>query len=122
MEWNQKQNKRNKVSDCDYEKYFMKIKFSSDDDLPLNKPLKCHAMTIIIRSVFDLFFQIMLCMKYKTVEHDRIDFSEGNDVNQTSASKECDICQYYYFKDMAIKYETYLYNGCHDLMQKSYEF
>ena len=31
----------------------MKIKFSSDDDLPLNKLLKFHAMTIIIRSVFE---------------------------------------------------------------------
>ena len=29
----------------------MKVKFSSDDDLPLNKPLKFHAMIIIIRSV-----------------------------------------------------------------------
>ena len=35
----------------DYEKDYMKIKFNSDDDLPLNKPLKFHAMTIIIRSV-----------------------------------------------------------------------
>ena len=31
----------------------MKIKFNSDNDLPLNKPLKFHAMTIIIRSVFE---------------------------------------------------------------------
>ena len=31
----------------------MKIKFNSDDDLPLKKPLKLHAMTIIIRSVFE---------------------------------------------------------------------
>ena len=31
----------------------MKTKFNSDDDLPLNKPLKFHAMTIIIRSVFE---------------------------------------------------------------------
>ena len=31
----------------------MKIKFNSDDDLPLNKPLKFHAMTKIIRSVFE---------------------------------------------------------------------
>ena len=30
----------------------MKNKYHSDDDLPLNKPLKVHAMTIIIRSVF----------------------------------------------------------------------
>ena len=31
----------------------MKIKFNSDDDLPLKKPLKFHTMTIIIRSVFE---------------------------------------------------------------------
>ena len=29
------------------------IKFDSDNDLPLNKPLKFHAMTIFIRSVFE---------------------------------------------------------------------
>ena len=29
----------------------MKIKFNSGDDLPLNKPLEFHAMTIIVRSV-----------------------------------------------------------------------
>ena len=31
----------------------MKIRFNSDDELPLNNPLKFHAMTIIIRSVFE---------------------------------------------------------------------
>ena len=31
----------------------MKIKFNSDDNLPLNKPLKFHLMTITIRSVFE---------------------------------------------------------------------
>ena len=31
----------------------MKIKFNSDDDLPLNKSLRFHAMAIIIRSVFE---------------------------------------------------------------------
>ena len=31
----------------------MKIKFNSDDYLPLNKPLKFHVMTIIIRSVIE---------------------------------------------------------------------
>ena len=37
----------------DYGKDYMKIKFNFDDDLPLNKPLKFHAVTIIIRSVFE---------------------------------------------------------------------
>ena len=39
--------------ECDYEKDYIKIKFNSDDDLPLNKPLKFHNMTITIRSVFE---------------------------------------------------------------------
>ena len=38
--------------ECDYEKDYMKIKFNSDDNLPLKKPLKFHNMTITIRSVF----------------------------------------------------------------------
>ena len=39
--------------ECDYEKDYMKIKFNSDDSLPLNKPLKFHLMNITIRSVFE---------------------------------------------------------------------
>ena len=36
-----------------YKKDYMKIKSNSDDNLPLNKPLKFHNMTITIRSVFE---------------------------------------------------------------------
>ena len=36
----------------EYAKDYMKIKFSSDDNLPLNKPLKFHNMTVTIRCVF----------------------------------------------------------------------
>ena len=36
-----------------YGKDFMKIKFDSDDDLPLNKQLKFRTMTIVVRSVFE---------------------------------------------------------------------
>ena len=36
----------------EYSKDYMKIKFSSDDNLPLNKPLKFHNMTVTIRCVF----------------------------------------------------------------------
>ena len=53
--WNGIKNKIEEVSsgECDYEKDYMKIKFNSDDNLPLNKPLKFHNMTITIRSVFE---------------------------------------------------------------------
>ena len=54
------------------------------------------------------------------LEYDRI--SEGVDVNKTSLSKECDICHYWYFKNIGFKYESYLCNGCHDLMQKAMSF
>ena len=40
-------------NECDYEKDYMKIKFNSDDDIPLNKPLKFHLMSITIRPVFE---------------------------------------------------------------------
>ena len=53
--WSGIKNKIKVVSsgECDYGKCFMKIKFNSDDDLSLNKPLQFHYMTIIIRSVFE---------------------------------------------------------------------
>ena len=41
-----------KNDECDYENDYIKIKFNSDDDLPLKEPLKFHLMTITIRSVF----------------------------------------------------------------------
>ena len=56
------------------------------------------------------------------LEYERIDISEGIDVNKTNLSKECDICHYWYFKNIGSKYEPYLCNGCHDLMQKAMSF
>ena len=64
--WNGIKNKIEEVSsgECDYEKDYMKIKFDSDDDLPLNKPLKFHMMTTTIRPVFEkdskLYSQVFL--------------------------------------------------------------
>ena len=37
----------------EYEKDFMKIRFELDDNLPLNKILKLHMLTVIVRSVFE---------------------------------------------------------------------
>ena len=54
--WNKIKNEINTINggkENHYEKYYMKIKFNSDDDLPLNKALKFHNMTITIRSVFE---------------------------------------------------------------------
>ena len=41
----------NKNSECNGNKY-MKIKFNSDDDLPLKKTLELYNLEIVVRSVF----------------------------------------------------------------------
>ena len=64
--WGGIRNKIKEVSsgECNYEKDCMKIKFNSDDDIPLNKPLKFRLMTITIRSIFEedgkLYSQVFL--------------------------------------------------------------
>ena len=56
------------------------------------------------------------------LENERIDISEGIDVNKPNLSRECDICHYWYFEDIGFRYQPYLCNGCHDLMQKAMGF
>ena len=51
--------------------------------------------------------------------YDRIDVSEGIDVNKTSASKECDICHYWYFLNDSFKFQPNVCNSCHDLLMMS---
>ena len=56
------------------------------------------------------------------LEYDKIDVSESTDTNKTGASKECDICHYWYFLNKNFSHESYLCNGCHGLMQKALNF
>ena len=37
------------------------------------------------------------------LQYQKIDVSEGIDVNKTSASKECELCHYWFFKDVGFK-------------------
>ena len=116
----------------DYEKDYRKIKSNSDDNLPLNKPSKFHNMIITIRAVFKedgkLYPQVFLdhilyqLNVEKMLEYDRIDISEGIVVNKTNLSKECDICYCWYFKDIGFRYEKYLCNGSHEILQKAMSF
>ena len=51
---------------------------------------------------------------------DRIDVSEGIDVDKTTESKECDICHYWYLLDkgfkLALKFQPNVSNVCHYLL------
>ena len=50
------------------------------------------------------------------LKYQKIDASEGIDVNKTSASKQCDPCHYWFCKDVGFKFEEHVCNGCHDLL------
>ena len=53
---------------------------------------------------------------------DRIDVSEGIDSNKINASKECDICHYWYFLNTGFKFQTCACNRCHHLLMMSLNF
>ena len=54
------------------------------------------------------------------LQYKRIDASEGIGVNKASASKECELCHYWLFKDVGFKFEEHVCNRCHDLLTMAY--
>ena len=74
----------------------MKIKFNSDNNLPLNDMLMLHMLTVIVISIFkadgkyypQVFLDVCLS-EVKILEYDRTDISVGIDIKKTNPSKEC---------------------------------
>ena len=58
----------------------------------------------------------------KMLEYERIDISEGIDIDMSNKSKECMLCHYWYFLDKNFSYGPYLCDGCYNIMQKSNDF
>ena len=54
------------------------------------------------------------------LQYEKNDASEGTDVNKTSASKECKLCHYWFFKDGAFKFEEHVCIRCHDVLAMAY--
>ena len=54
------------------------------------------------------------------LQYQKIDVSEGIYINKTSASKECELCHYWYFKDIGFKFEEHVCNKCHNLWTIAY--
>ena len=54
------------------------------------------------------------------IQYHKIKVSEGIDVNKTSASKECLLCHYWFFKDIGFKFEDHICNECHELLTRAY--
>ena len=55
------------------------------------------------------------------LQHDRIDASEGIDIDKISESKECMLCHYWYFKDIGYTFQPYVCNGCHAVSMMAYD-
>ena len=78
----------------------MKITFNTDDNFPLNKPLKLQLLTIIVTYIFeedgkfypqfyldDCLYELRVANNLQVLEFDRVDISEEIDVNKTNVSK-----------------------------------
>ena len=55
------------------------------------------------------------------LDYEKIYVSEGIDANKTSASKECMLCNYWYFKDLGFNFEPHVCNKSHDVLVTAYE-
>ena len=44
------------------------------------------------------------------LQYEKIDVSEGIDVDKTSLSKKCILCHYWFFKDVCFRFEEHVCN------------
>ena len=56
------------------------------------------------------------------LKYDRIDISEGIDVDKRNKSKECKFCHYWYFLNKSLRYGPYTCDSCYDIMKGSTDF
>ena len=63
----------------------------------------------------------MLCTNCKNVIVQKIDVSEGIDINKASLSKECMLCHYWYLKNVGFRFKPHVCNKCHDVLMTAYE-
>ena len=54
------------------------------------------------------------------LRYQKIHASEGIDVNKTSASKECELCHYWFFNDIGFKFEEHVCNKCLDVLMMAH--
>ena len=51
--------------------------------------------------------------------YERIDISDGMDINKSYESKECTLCHYWYFLYESFSYGPYLCDGCYNINVKN---
>ena len=56
------------------------------------------------------------------LKYDKIDITEGIDLNKTNKSKECMFCHYWYYLNKNFTYGSFTCDGCYNIVQKSIDF
>ena len=74
----------------------------------------------VVNFTHNIFSWCFVWVSVKILQYKKTDVSERIDVNKTSASKECEICHYWFFKDVGFKFEENVCNRCHDLLTIAY--
>ena len=50
------------------------------------------------------------------LEYEKINISDGIDVDMSDKSRECMLCHYWYFLDKSFSYGSYLCDGCKNVI------
>ena len=56
------------------------------------------------------------------LKYDKIDITEGIDLNKTNKSKECMFCHYWYYLNKNFSYGPFTCDTCYNIVQKSTDF
>ena len=56
------------------------------------------------------------------LKYDKIDITEGIDVDKTNKSRECMFCHYWYYLNKNFSYGPFTCDGCYNIVQKSTDF
>ena len=56
------------------------------------------------------------------LKYDKIDITEGIDVDKTNKSRECMFCHYWYYLNKNFSYGTFTCDCCYNILQRSTGF
>ena len=56
------------------------------------------------------------------LKYDKIDMTEGIDVDKTNKSRECMLCHYWYYLNKNFSYGPFTCDGCYNIVQRSTNF
>ena len=56
------------------------------------------------------------------LKYDKIDITEGIDLDKANKSRECMFCHYWYYLNKNFSYGSFTFDGCYNIVQKSVDF